>query len=148
MREIEMEEQIEVALKGQDFKHVIDKQFDSMKKKYNLKKVELEVLFYLAKCDKNNTPTDVTLHLNLNRGHVSQAIDTLLKRNLIAASVDEKDRRIMHYAITAYAGDIIDEVGAVKEQLEQQILEGITEKELAEYKRISEKMLANIRKLL
>jgi DNA-binding MarR family transcriptional regulator len=54
----------------------------------------------------------------------------------------------MHYAITSYASDIIDEVGAVKEQLEQQILEGITEKELAEYKRISEKMLANIRKLL
>jgi DNA-binding MarR family transcriptional regulator len=143
-----MDEQLEIVLKGGDFKHLIDSQFDEIKKKYDLKKVEIEVLFFLSKCGNENTPTDITKRLNLNRGHVSQAIDSLLKRDYIAAAADEQDRRCMHYTITINAMEVIDKISDAKKQMDAHILKGITEEELETYKRISEKMLRNIREMM
>jgi DNA-binding MarR family transcriptional regulator len=143
-----VDEQLEIALKGGDFKRLLDTQFDAIKKKYDLKKVEIEVLFFLSKCGNENTPTDITKRLILNRGHVSQAIDILLKRQLIAAVADEQDRRCMHYTITTNAVPIIDEIANVKKQMDAQILKGITQEELEMYKRISDKMIRNIRELI
>jgi DNA-binding MarR family transcriptional regulator len=143
-----MDEQMEIVLKGGDFKHLLDTQLDEIKKKYDLKKVEIEVLFFLSKCGSENTPTDITKRLNLNRGHVSQAIDVLLRRKLIAAVPDEKDRRCMHYTITTNAVPVIDEIANVKKRMDEQILKGITAEEMENYKKISEKMLKNIREML
>jgi DNA-binding MarR family transcriptional regulator len=143
-----VDEQLEIALKGGDFKRLIDTQFDEIKKKYGLKKVEIEVLFFLSKCGNENTPTDITNRLNLNRGHVSQAIDALLKRQLIAATADEQDRRCMHYTITTSAVAVIDKIAAAKKRMDEQILKGITEEELELYKKISEKMVKNIREII
>lgn len=144
----EVDEQLEIALKGGDFKRLIDTQFDEIKKKYGLKKVEIEVLFFLSKCGNENTPTDITNRLNLNRGHVSQAIDALLKRQLIAAVADEQDRRCTHYTITTNAVAVIDEIATAKKRMDEQILKGITEEELEFYKKISEKMVKNIREII
>jgi DNA-binding MarR family transcriptional regulator len=143
-----MDEQMEIVLKGGDFKRLLDTQLDEIKKKYDLKKVEIEVLFFLSRCGSENTPTDITKRLNLNRGHVSQAIDVLLRRKLIAAVADEKDRRCMHYTITTNAVPVIDEIANVKKRMDEQILKGITAEELETYKKISEKMMKNIREVL
>lgn len=143
-----MDEQLEIALKGGDFKRLIDTQFDEIKKKYNLKKVEIEVLFFLSRCGDENTPTDITKRLNLNRGHVSQAIDALLKRELIVAAADTQDRRCMHYTITTNAVEIIDEIAGAKKRMDEQILKGISEEELEQYKKTSDKMIKNIREFL
>jgi DNA-binding MarR family transcriptional regulator len=143
-----MDEQLEIALKGGDFKRLIDMQFDEIKKKYNLKKVEIEVLFFLSRCGDENTPTDITKRLNLNRGHVSQAIDALLKRELVSAVADTQDRRCVHYAITTNAVEIIDEIAGAKKRMDEQILKGISEEELEQYKKTSDKMIKNIRELL
>jgi DNA-binding MarR family transcriptional regulator len=143
-----VDEQLEIALKGGDFKRLIDAQFDEIKKKHDLKKVEIEVLFFLSKCGNENTPTDIAKRLNLNRGHVSQAIDALLKREFIAAVADEQDRRCMHYTITPNAVSVIDEIANAKKEMDLQILKGITEEELELYKKISDKMIKNIRQLI
>jgi DNA-binding MarR family transcriptional regulator len=143
-----VDEQLEIALKGGDFKRLIDTQFDEIKKEHDLKKVEIEVLFFLSKCGNENTPTDITRRLNLNRGHVSQAIDSLLKREFVAAVADVQDRRCMHYTITTNAVAIIDEIANVKKEMDLQILKGITEEELELYKKISDKMIKNIRELI
>jgi DNA-binding MarR family transcriptional regulator len=54
----------------------------------------------------------------------------------------------MHYTITPGAVPIIDEVANVKKEMDAQILKGITKEELEEYRRISDKMIANIRELI
>jgi DNA-binding MarR family transcriptional regulator len=144
---VKMDEQLEVALRGGDFKHLVDVKFNEIKKKYGLKKVEIETLFYLSKCGNENTPTDITRRLNLNRGHVSQAIDALLKKELIAAVADKHDRRSMHYTITAQAVEIIDEIANAKKEMDAQILKGITEEELVIYRQITKKIIANIREM-
>jgi DNA-binding MarR family transcriptional regulator len=43
---------------------------------------------------------------------------------------------------------VIDEIANVKKRMDEQILKGITAEELETYKKISEKMMKNIREVL
>lgn len=143
-----MDEQLEVALKGGEFRRLLESQFTAIRTKYDLKKIDIEVLFFLSKCNDENTPTDVYKRLKLNRGHVSQAIDILAKRGLIIAIPDRYDRRYMHYTISENAREIIREISIVRKNLDKQIFKGVTEKELLIYKEISEKIVRNIREMM
>lgn len=143
-----MDAQLEIALKGGDFKHLLESRFSEIKKEYNLKKVDIEVLYYLSGCSDENTPTDIYRKLKLNRGHVSQAIDYLYRRELIIAIPDEDDRRYTHYLVADSAGVIIAEIAKIKEELDQQIFHGISEEEIEAYKKITEKIFRNIQELI
>lgn len=122
--------------------------FTRIKNDYNLKKVDIEVLFFLANCKEENTPTDIYRKLGLNRGHVSQAIDSLCRRQLITAVPDQNDRRYMHYMVSDKAGEIISEIAKIKLELDSQIFKGITEEEMLAYKKTTEKIFRNIQRLL
>lgn len=143
-----MDEQLEVALKGGEFKHLLENRFVEIRKKYDLKKVDIEVLFFLSRCENDNTPTDIYRHLKLNRGHVSQAIDYLCRRDLIIAIPDKDDRRYMHYKISSRAEEVIKDISSVRESIDRQIFKGISEEELVLYKQITEKIYLNIREIL
>lgn len=105
-------------------------------------------MYFLSRCQNENTPTDVYRRLKLNRGQVSQAIDALGRRKLIIAIPDSNDRRYMHYRISETAEEIVSEIAIAKKELDRQIFEGISEEELKVYKKITEKIFANIRKML
>ena len=143
-----MDEQLEIALKGGDFKHLMESRFSVIKKEYDLKKVDIEVLYYLSRSANENTPTDIYRKLKLNRGHVSQAIDDLYRKELITAVPDKNDRRYMHYLVSDSAGVIIAEIAKIKRELDQQIFQGISQEEIAAYKKTTDKIFRNIQKLI
>ena len=58
MDETTMDENIEIALKGGEFKRLLEYQFNIIKSTYGLKKVDIDVLFFLSNCNSENTPTD------------------------------------------------------------------------------------------
>ncbi|MGN0161567.1 MAG: MarR family winged helix-turn-helix transcriptional regulator [Lachnospiraceae bacterium] len=139
-----MDERLEIGLKGSEFKRALEEQFESVKKEFDLKKVDIEVLYYLSDCDCDNTPTDIYKRLKLNRGHVSQAIDDLVKRGYIIAMSDAKDRRSVHYVVTSYAKPLVHKIAVLREELDHKIFDGITEQEIAVYKKVTYKILQNI----
>lgn len=143
-----MDEQLEMALKGSSFKHLMESRFTRIKTDYDLKKVDIEVLYFLSNCKEKNTPTDIYKKLGLNRGHVSQAIDSLCRRELIIAVPDQKDRRYMHYMVSDKAGEIIEQIAEIKQELDRQIFKGITEEEILAYKKTTEKIFKNMQQLL
>lgn len=142
-----MDERVELALKGSEFKRVMESHLDAIKKQYDFKKVDIEVLFYLSGRRDSNTPTDIYRRLGLNRGHVSQAIDTLVKRGYIFALPDKDDRRSMHYVITEKADKVISQIRAMKNEFEQRLLEGISEEEKETFKRVTYKLMENLEKM-
>jgi DNA-binding MarR family transcriptional regulator len=54
----------------------------------------------------------------------------------------------MHYTITSDAEAVIEDIAAKKKEMDEQILKGISKKEVETYKKISEKMIKNIRDML
>lgn len=139
-----IDERVEIALKGNEFKRVLENSFEHIKKEYDLKLVDIEVLFYLSKCRGDNTPTDIYKNHRINKGHISQAIDTLLKKGYIEALPDADDRRSMHYSVNDKACQVIREIEAERQQFEERILDGITEEEISAFQKVTYKILENI----
>ena len=142
-----MDSKVEIALRGNEFKRVLEKYFDAVKKKYELKKVDIEVLLYLSDCGEKDTPTDIYMTLGLNRGHVSQAIDSLMKKGYVQAVADANDRRIAHYIIIESAQEIISKVALLKKEFDEKIFDGLSPEEIIEYKRITFKIMQNMQKM-
>lgn len=143
-----MDEKVEVVLKGNEFTRVMQNTFDNIKKKYDLKKVDIEVLLYLSTSKEQNTPTDIHSRMKINRGHISQSIDRLIKKGYLIAAPDADDRRSMHYSVSEKADSLICEIKSQKQDLEKRIFEGITEEEVTIYKNITYKIISNLNKMI
>lgn len=143
-----MDEWVELVLKGGRFRKLQDEHFMGLRRKYDMKKAEMEILYFLSKCGENNTSTDIYHKLAMNRGHISQAVDSLCKRNYLTAIPDQEDRRYVHYKLTDAAQEIVQELKKEHEEISKKILDGVTEEELNTLKRIAYKMWKNMDKLL
>ena len=143
-----MDTQIDVILQGGQFKKLLEEQSAELRKKYNMKRAELEILYFLSKSGEHNTSTDIHRQLMMNRGHISQAVDNLCRRNYIIAIPDKNDRRYVHYEISDHAKELITEMTSRREAMNQKILEGVSEEELKIYREVSEKIRNNINKLI
>lgn len=142
-----MDFQIESFLQGGKFKKLQEERIIELRKKYNMKKVELEVLFFLSYCGEHNTAKDIHYQLTMNKGHISQAVTSLCQRHMIIAIPDEEDRRYVHYKVSDSAREIVIEMRRNRERISQQILEGISEEELKQFKDVAAKIAKNIENL-
>lgn len=143
-----MDGQIESILQGGQFKKLLDEQSAELRRKYDLKKAELEILYFLSRCNGHNTSTDIHYQLTMNRGHISQAVDSLCRRSFIAAIPDKDDRRYIHYEVLDSAKEIIEEMTKRREEVNSAIFDGISHEELDTFRSVSLKIKKNIEKLL
>lgn len=143
-----MDIQIESFLLGGKFKKLQEERILELRKKYNMKKVELEILFFLSHCGEQNTSKDIHYQLMMNKGHISQAVNSLCQRQMIVAIPDQEDRRYVHYKVSDSAKEIIAEMGNNRDRISQQILEGISEEELKQFKEVAAKIVNNIENLI
>lgn len=139
-----MDSQIESFLQGGLFKKLLEEQSMELRQKYELKKAELEILYFLSHCGTHNTSTDIHRQLMMNRGHISQAVDSLCRRQFITAIPDQNDRRYIHYEISDSAREIIMELTRRREEMNRRILEGISEEELKVFRDVSARIRENI----
>ena len=143
-----MDDQIESFLQGSKFKKLLEEQSMELRQKYNMKKVELEILYFLSHCEGRNTSTDIHYQLTMNRGHISQAVDSLCKRQFIAAIPDKEDRRYVHYELLDSARVIVAEMTEMREEMNRRILEGISEDEMQIFRNVAFKIKKNIERII
>ncbi|MCI5898754.1 MAG: MarR family winged helix-turn-helix transcriptional regulator [Firmicutes bacterium] len=143
-----MDSQMESILQGGSFKKLLDEQILELRQKYDMKKAELEILYFLSRCGGHNTSTDIHYQLMMNRGHISQAVDGLCRRKLITAIPDQEDRRYVHYEVLDSAGEIVAEMTKRREAMNRKILEGISEDELRVFYDVSAKIRKNIETMI
>ncbi|MBO5461411.1 MAG: winged helix-turn-helix transcriptional regulator [Ruminococcus sp.] len=143
-----MDIQIESILQGGHFKRLHEERIIELRQKYGMKKAELEILYFLSHCGEHNTSSDIHNQLMMNKGHISQAVNSLYEKGLIIAVPDKDDRRYVHYAISDSAKDIINEITLNRKKMNQQILEGISEEELKVFKQVAAKIAGNIEILI
>lgn len=143
-----MDIQVEAILYGGQFKRLLEEQSLELRNKYDMKKAELEILYFLSRCGDRNTSSDIHHQLMMNRGHISQAVDSLCKRKYIIAIPDKNDRRYVHYEILDSAHDILKEVTKRREEMNRRILEGVSEDELRTFREVSSKIRTNIEKMI
>lgn len=143
-----MDKQMESILQGGQFKKLLDVQSAELRQKYDMKKAELEILYFLSRCGGHNTSKDIHVQLMMNRGHISQAVDSLCRRRYIVAIPDQNDRRYIHYEILDSAKEIVAEMAKRREEMNRQILKGISKEELEIFRKVSLKIKNNIEQII
>ncbi len=139
-----MEDRLDALFMCSPFKQVVASTLSEIKEEYDLKKVDIEVLYFLSVCGDRNTPTDVYKRLLLNKGHISQAIDSLTKHGFITAEIDENDKRCTHYNVTPESSVITERVRDLNKAMKKQLLKDISEDELTVFRTVLDKMYRNI----
>lgn len=143
-----MDIQTESFLQGGKFKKLIEERNAQLRQKYDVKKAELEILYFLSHCGEQNTSTDIHHQLMMTRGHISQAVDSLCRRSYIAAIPDQHDRRYVHYQILEPAQELVAEITKQRAEMNKLILDGISEEEMRVFREVSAKIKKNIEKLI
>ena len=143
-----MEDRIEALLRGSQYKQLREYEFSEIRKYYDLKRIEIEILYVLSKADEHNTSADICRSLRANKGHISQAVDRLCKKNYLTAVQDTSDRRYVHYCISDEAMEIVKKVTEKWEELNRELFAGVTPQELETLKNVAGKIGKNMERII
>lgn len=143
-----MDRSIQMLLYGFQYKKMLESRINPIREKYNLRKVDIEILYYLSRCGDKDTARDIIKEVNLTKGHISQSVDHLQKMNILTLIPDREDRRYVHLAPTDQANAIMKEIMSVWEELNRTVFEGITAEEQQVLKNVALKIRNNLEKEL
>jgi len=136
--------EIEGFVNGQKFRKVYEKKCEYLMVKYDLRKIELDVLFFLDRYEDFNTAKDIVNNKCLSKAHVSKAIDNLTRKNYIIVCPDSEDRRCLHLSATPKAQPVVEELNIVWDQIIEIIYIDFSEEEKTVLKNAIAKIIKNI----
>lgn len=139
-----MNRYVDIILRGSQYKRLIETKTAELRQKYDLKKIETDVLCCLAGAGDSNTSASVCKKINANKGHVSQAVEILCKKKLLIAVPDEFDRRYVHYIITSDGEKIANSFVAIRDEIDSRMFASLSRQELESFEIITEKLVKNM----
>ena len=124
-----------------------DRQFLPLLERTGLSMREIHVLLFLANHPGQDTARDVTELRGIVKSQVSQAVEVLTGRGLLARRADGGDRRIIHLEITEKGAPLAREAQAVQTACGRRLLAGLTEEEQAVFLNLLERVLRETEEL-
>ena len=113
-------------------------------KRYQLNQTCLDVILFLANNPEYNTAKDLWEIRGIRSGHASVAIETLVRRGSLKREADAQDRRLQRLILTERANEAIAMGRQAQRVFGEQMMSGITEKEMQLYWKISEQIRENM----
>ena len=124
-----------------------DRQFLPLLEKTGLSMREIHVLLFLANHPGQDTARDVAELRCLAKSQVSQAVEVLTGRGLLARRADGEDRRVVHLEITEQGAPLAREAQAIQCACGKRLLAGLTEEEQAVFLDLLERVLRKTEEL-
>ena len=143
-----MEQEITVLLHGREFKELLAGRVEEFRKKYGLRKVDVEILYYLDQCGEQNTSRDIFALHTYTKGHISQSVERLQEMKYLTCEQDQKDRRCIHFQLTGEAEGIVEEARRMWEEIATVIFEGVTDEEKQMLRQVAIKMQQNMERAI
>jgi len=111
-------------LRGERMKRMREMLSTPLQKAYDVNRMELMVLDFLGHA-KMDTISEMRRYLNVNKGYLSQMMAKLMEKGLVTSHGDEKDRRVVHYQLTAKGSEASNAVYAQMVRTMHFIISGI-----------------------
>lgn len=127
---------------SQSFRRFYAGRFAGLAARTGLTMREIDVLLFLANHPGQDTAREAVELRGLSKSQVSQAVEALTRAGLLERRPDERDRRVVHLAITEAGGPLAKEAQEIQADCGGALLEGLTEEEAAYFWRLLEKLMA------
>lgn len=129
------------------FEKYYDRQFLPMAEGAGLSMREVHVLLFLANHPGQDTARDVTELRGIAKSQVSQAVEVLTGRGLLARRADGEDRRVIHLEITERGASLAREAQVVQAACGRRLLAGLKEEERTVFLDLLERVLRETEEL-
>ena len=140
-----MYQEYEILTLGTELKKLLEKKSEPLMKKYDLRKIELDILAYLSSESCGDTAKEIMEKKHISKAHVSKSIDNLKNHGLITLNEDSKDHRYLHITLSAKANVVVAEFMAIHEECRRIVFSMLTKEEMEQISNICKKMQENIR---
>ena len=138
----------EVLMATSMFGKLYTKKILEVASKYNMNKVEVDILLFLNNNPQYDTAKDIAELRGIAKSYVSKSIDKLVEKKLLSLNVDKKDRRIIHLKVESSANTVIKEALEAQKNYVDTVYNGISKEEKDILKPIIYKMIKNIKEEL
>lgn len=138
-----METNIMVAA-GLQLKKLIEKKMLPIAEKNDVKCVDLEILFFLAKNRYVDTAKEIRKKKHLSKAYVSKSLENLYEKGFIKVREDEKDHRLIHISLKKKSFKVVDEVALVYEECRKIAQKDISAEKMEIMKEVFCKMNQNL----
>lgn len=139
-----MNDHFELLIMGQQFKKLYEKCYGHIMQTYGLKKIDIDVLYFLSHSGKQDTAKDIANLIYVSKAHVSKAIENLHQKELIDLIADPSDRRSVHIRISGSGQQIVDEIKQIRAKTEKILFDGISSEDRELLLRLSYQIADNI----
>ena len=110
---------------------------------YGLTLAEATVISFLYNNPGRDTAADIVELRMLQKGNVSQSVETLAQKDLVKRSQDAGDRRKIHLSLTEESEPIVRTVEEVNRRFQATVFDGITQEEMEIFSAINLKIMKN-----
>lgn len=135
---------LEVVLKGGEFRKYSDSKFALLRKHYDMKRAEFEVIYYLSICRDADSLVNISEFLNANKGHISSTVYGLTEKGYISSAQDKNDRRYLHFSLTDKGREVAADIDAIWKDIRNELYYGLTDDEIAIFRTTFHKICKNI----
>lgn len=141
-----MTNELELLITGRQFQKMCEREYETIRKKYDLRKVELDMLYFLDYFQEARTAKDIAKMRQVSKAHISSAVENLVERQLLETREDSEDRRRMLLELTEAGGEIVKEVALIRKRMTEIVYDGITDQEKQVMQQAAKKMMQNMQK--
>lgn len=115
---------------------------------YDLTMAEAKVVSFLHNNPEKDTAADIVELRKLQKGNVSKAVESLVKRSWLRRETDARDRRKVHLYLTEQAAPLLASLDSLWEEFRSAVYAGISEDEKRRFDQINCQLGENARQAL
>lgn len=121
-----------------------ERYLEDVRHAHQLSHIEVTIITFLHNNPAHDTASDIAEMRMLQKGNVSQGVESLIQKSLLRRTADTHDRRRIHLSLTEKALPIVQEIEQQQQSLFQQIFTEFSEDELQLYANLNERIYDNI----
>lgn len=129
-------------------KRLYDHSIEPICAKYDMTRMELDVLLFLANNPDKDTASDLVDVRRLSKSHVSAAVANLAERGLIERAYRDGNRKTAHLAPTPSAAPLIADGRGAQQRFLSILCAGVSPTEMEAMGKITEHVLINLKNAL
>lgn len=112
--------------------------------RYSLTRNEVDILLFLLNNPELDRAVDIVKCRGLAKSHVSLSVGTLEEKGFLRRRESASDRRTVHLMLHGSGRDIALEAQELQKEFFQRLFVGLTPEEMELWRRVTEKVTANI----
>ncbi len=129
-------------------KRLYAKWMTPLSKQYQLTRMELDILLFLANNPGCDTAADIIHTRQLTKSHVSSSIDRLVSLGYLKRTYQPGNSKLIHLAILPAAAPLVEAGRDAQQQFYQALFRGFTPEERKSLEYLSKKIGENLRDAL